>query len=138
MDRLIKLLNENTVCYIATCSDNVPRATPMEYVAVNGSLIFSTRGNTNKDKNLRENNRISVVLHNGDVFATIMGSTTKPSPDEIAECGRIYLERHPELAEEQELVEAIKSGSLNYYKVVPTVAYYSDYSQDIISEVFNF
>ena len=109
----------------------------MEYVTVNGSLIFSTRGNTNKDKNLRENNRISVAVHNGDVFVTIMGSTTTPSPDEIAECGRIYLERHSELAEEPELVEAIKSGSLHYYKVIPSVAYYSDYSQDIISEVFN-
>ena len=137
MEKVIKLLNDNTVCYIATCNDNVPRATPMEYVMVNGNLIFSTRGNTNKDKNLRENNRISVAVHNGDVFATIMGSTATPSPNEIAECGRIYLERHPELAEEPELVEAIKSGSLHYYKVIPSVAYYSDYSQDIISEVFN-
>jgi len=137
MEQVIKLLQENEVCYIATCRDNVPRATPMEYVMVDGSLIFSTRGNTNKDKNLKENNKISVTVNNMPVFVTIDGTTTTPTVGEIEECGRIYLARHPELAQEPELVEAIKSGSLHYYKLIPSVAYYSDYSQDIISEVIH-
>jgi len=137
VEKLIKLLSENEICYIATCSNNIPRATPMEYVVVNGSLIFSTRGNTNKDKNLKENNRISVAVNNMPVFVTIDGVTETPSADEIRECGKIYLARHPELANEPELVEAIKSGSLHYYKLVPSVAYYTDYSQDIISEVIH-
>ena len=134
MEKVIKLLNDNAVCYLATCSDNIPRATPIEYVMVGGSLIFSTRGNTNKDKNLKENNRISVAVNNMPVFVTIDGMTETPSSEEIKECGRIYLERHPELIEEPELVEAIKNGALHYYKLVPFVAYYSDYSQDISSE----
>jgi len=137
MEKVIQLLRENEVCYIATCSDNIPRATPMEYVVVNGSLIFSTRGNTRKDKNLRENNRISVTVNNTPVFVAIDGTTETPSADEIETCGNIYLERHPELAEEPELVEAIKSGSLRYYKLIPSVAYYSDYSQDVISEIIH-
>ena len=131
MEKVIELLNNNNVCYIATCRDNIPRATPMEYVMVNGSLIFSTRGNTNKDKNLKENNKISVAVNNLPVFVTIDGTTETPSDDEIKKCNNIYFERHPELAED------IKSWSLHYYKVVPSVAYYSDYSQDIISEIIH-
>lgn len=128
MEKVIKLLNDNTVCYIATCSDNIPRAAPMEYVMVNGSLIFSTIGNTTKDKNLKANNKISITVNNMPVFATINGSTTQPSADEAEECIKIYCKRHPELAEE------IKGMSLHYYKLVPSVAYYTDYDQDIISE----
>jgi len=131
MEKVIKLLNDNNVCYIATCSNNIPRATPMEYVMVDGSLIFSTRGNTNKDKNLKENNRISVAVNNMPIFATIDGTTETPSAEEIEKCNNIYFERHPELEED------IKGWELCYYKLVPTVAYYSDYSQDIISEVFH-
>jgi len=129
MEKVIKLLNENTICCIATCSNNIPRATPMEYVMVNGSLLFSTRGNTTKDKNLKENNKISVAVNNEPVFVTIVGTTHPPTPDEIEKCTNIYCERHPELAED------IKSWSLHYYKLVPSVAYYSDYSQDVNSEV---
>jgi len=137
MEKVIKLLNDNDVCYLATCSNNIPRATPMEYVMVNGSLIFSTRGNTNKDKNLKENNRISVTINNMPIFVTIDGTTETPSTEEIRECCKIYLERHPDIAEDTDLFEAIKSGSLHYYKLVPVVAYYSDYSKDIISEVIH-
>jgi len=131
MEKVIELLNDNTVCYIATCSDNVPRATPMEYVIVDGSLIFSTRGNTNKDKNLKANNKISVVVNNMTVFVTINGTTETPTADEITKLHRVYFERHPELEED------IKSWTLTYYKVIPTIAYYTDYSQDIISEVIH-
>ena len=129
MEKVIKLLNDNTVCYIATCSDNNPRVTPMEYVMVNGNLIFSTRGNTTKDKNLKENNKISVAANNMPVFATINGSTETPSAVEIEECNKTYFKRHPELEED------IKSWTLHYYKLIPTVAYFSDYEQDIISEI---
>ena len=131
MEKVIKLLSDNTVCYIATCSDNIPRATPMEYVMVDGSLIFSTRGNTNKDKNLKENNKISVAVNNMPIFVTLNGTTETPSSDEIDKLKKVYFERHPELEEE------IKGWSLHYYKVVPTVAYYTDYSQDIISEIIH-
>ena len=129
MEKVIKLLNDNRVCYIATCSNNIPRATPMEYAMVDGSLIFSTRGNTNKDKNLRENNKISVAVNGMPVFVTMNGTTETPSADEIEKCNSIYFERHPELEEE------IKGWTLHYYKVVPDVAYYTDYSQDVISEM---
>jgi len=131
MKKVIELLNDNTVCYIATCSNNIPRATAMEYVMIDGSLIFSTRGDTNKDRNLKANNRISVAVNNMPVFVTIDGTTETPSTDEIEKCNNIYFERHPEL------VEDIKSWSLHYYKVIPTVAYYTDYSQDIISEIIH-
>ena len=131
MEKVVKLLNDNKVCYIATCSNNIPRATPMEYVMVNGNLIFSTRGNTNKDKNLRENNKVSVAVNDLPVFVTIDGTTEAPSADEVEQCNKIYFERHPELAED------IKGWSLHYYKLIPTVAYYSDYSQDIVSEIIH-
>ncbi|MCL2385984.1 MAG: pyridoxamine 5'-phosphate oxidase family protein [Defluviitaleaceae bacterium] len=131
MEKVIKLLNDNTVCYIATCSDNIPRATPMEYVMVDDSLIFSTRGNTNKDKNLKENNKISVTVNNMPVFVTLNGTTETPSVDEIEKLKKVYFERHPELEED------IKGWSLCYYKVIPVVAYYTDYSQDVISEIIH-
>ena len=129
MEKVIKLLNSNTVCYIATCSDNIPRATPMEYVMVNGSLIFSTQGDTTKDKNLKENNKISVAVNNFPVFTTIDGTTETPSAYEIEECNKAYYERHPDIAEE------LKEYSLTYYKLLPSVAYYSDYEQEIYGEV---
>jgi len=128
MERVIELLNANKVCYIATCSDDIPRATPMEYVMVDGSLIFSTRGDTRKDQNLKKNNRISVAVNDMPVFVTMDGVTQTPTAEEIEKCNAIYFARHPELAEE------IKGWVLCYYKVVPTVAYYSDYSRDVISE----
>ena len=132
MEKVIKLLNENKVCYIATCSDNVPRAAAMEYVMVNGSLIFSTLGNINKDKNLKANNKISIVVNNTPVFATINGTTETPSAEEIEKCNSVYFERYPELAAD------IKSWTLHHYKLIPTVAYYTDHSQDIISETVDF
>ena len=131
MEKVIKLLNDNKVCYIATCNNNVPRATPMEYVMVDGSLLFSTRGDTNKDKNLKENNKISLTVNNMPIFVTLNGTTETPSDSEIEKLHKIYFERHPELEED------IKGWTLCYYKVVPTIVYYTDYSQDIISEIIH-
>ena len=40
MEKVIELLNDNTVCYIATCSENVPRVTPRAAPMEYGRAVF--------------------------------------------------------------------------------------------------
>ena len=126
MDKLQKFLNENVVCSLATCADNVPRATAMEYVMADGHIILATDPDSIKAKNLRANNRISFSVHNMPLFVTIDGVTETPSGQEIDEYNKTLFERHPEFK------DAMAAGMMRpfqYYKIVPKTAYWNDYSK---------
>lgn len=125
MEKVIKFLNENAICVMATCSDNNPRASAMEYIMVNGSLIFATEPDSIKAKNLSANNKISISVHNMPLCAVIEGTTETASDIETETYTKVLLERHPEF------IEMLESGSmhpLHCYKLNPTVAYYNDFS----------
>lgn len=59
MEKVLQFLRENLVCCLATCSNDKPRASAMEYVVVGDNIIFSTDGDSIKAANLKANNRIS-------------------------------------------------------------------------------
>jgi nitroimidazol reductase NimA-like FMN-containing flavoprotein (pyridoxamine 5'-phosphate oxidase superfamily) len=57
--RIVKLLKSCNVCILATCSDNIPRATPIEYYSKDTTIYFLAAATT-KLKNLELNPRISI------------------------------------------------------------------------------
>jgi nitroimidazol reductase NimA-like FMN-containing flavoprotein (pyridoxamine 5'-phosphate oxidase superfamily) len=60
-ERIAKFLQTNNICVLATCKDNVPRATPIEYYA-DGTTIYVVADPGNKVVNLKANPRISVGI----------------------------------------------------------------------------
>ena len=126
MDKVTKFLNDNSVCCLATCSGDTPRASAMEYIMVNGGILFATDANSIKAKNLKANNKISFSAHNMPFFVTIDGTTAVPTDDEIAEFNKILFERHPEF---KDMMEHGMMGEFTYYKIIPKIAYYNDFSE---------
>ena len=125
LDKIVKFLNENVVCSLATCKDNVPRATAMEYVMAEGHIIFATDPDSIKARNLKANNKISFSAQNMPLFVTIDGTTETPTEQEIAAYNKTLFERHPEFN------DAMAAGMMRpfqYYKIVPKTAYWNDYS----------
>jgi nitroimidazol reductase NimA-like FMN-containing flavoprotein (pyridoxamine 5'-phosphate oxidase superfamily) len=59
---LIKFIHSHNVCTIATCKDNVPRATALEYEA-EGAAIYILLGPGQKGENLKANPQISASIH---------------------------------------------------------------------------
>lgn len=125
MDKVLQFLKENMVCCLATCANNKPRASAMEYVVVGDQVMFATDGNSMKAVNLAANNKISFSAHAMPKFVTIDGTTASPNEDEINEYNKILFERHPEF---KVMVENGMMRPFTYYKLVPEVAYYNDYS----------
>ena len=136
MDKLLKFLNENMVCSLATCSGDVPRATAMEYIMEDGHIIFATDPDSIKAQNLKANNKISFSAHNMPLFVTIDGTTETPTEQEIAAYNKTLFERHPEFK------DAMAAGMMHpfqYYKIIPKTVYWNDYSAGMTpSEVIKF
>ena len=63
LERLIRaLLKEQTVCVLATCSRDVPRASTVEYFPSGITLYILTEGGK-KIGNIRDNPHVSVAVH---------------------------------------------------------------------------
>jgi nitroimidazol reductase NimA-like FMN-containing flavoprotein (pyridoxamine 5'-phosphate oxidase superfamily) len=60
--RMAAFLKSCNICVLATCSENVPRATPIEYYA-DGLVVYCAAAVTTKIKNLEANPRISVGIY---------------------------------------------------------------------------
>lgn len=125
MDKVIQFLKENMVCCLATCANDKPRASTMEYAVVNSQVMFATDGESVKAGNLKNNNKVSFAAHSMPKFVTIDGTTATPDEDEINAFNRILFERHPDF---KEMVEKGTMRPFAYYKIVPEVVYFSDYS----------
>ncbi|MBR0599397.1 pyridoxamine 5'-phosphate oxidase family protein [Sinanaerobacter chloroacetimidivorans] len=125
MDKVLQLLRENMICCLATCSDDKPRASAMEYVIAGDYILFATDGDSIKAANLRANNKISFSAHSMPQFVTIDGTTMEPSEAEINEYNRILFDRHPEF---KDMIAKGMMKPFTYFKLVPEVAYYNDYS----------
>jgi nitroimidazol reductase NimA-like FMN-containing flavoprotein (pyridoxamine 5'-phosphate oxidase superfamily) len=59
---LIEFIHSHNVCTIATCADNIPRATALEYEA-EGTAIYILLGPGRKGENLKANPLISASIH---------------------------------------------------------------------------
>jgi hypothetical protein len=66
-------LEENTICTLATCSNNVPRSTPVRYRSKDFTIYVLAEGGM-KIKNMRENPLVSVSIY-GDYsgFQSVRG-----------------------------------------------------------------
>lgn len=126
MEKVLQFLRENTVCCLATCSNDKPRASTMEYIMVGDNILFATDVESIKVGNLKANNKISFSAYAMPRFVTIDGTTETPNEEELKEFNKIIFERHPDF---KEMVEKGMMRPFAYYKLIPEVAYYNDYSQ---------
>jgi len=102
-ERILKFLKEQTMCTIATCKENVPRATSLEYFS-EGTTLYMAPDPGTKLVNIAANPRISVSIFNdvdpdwpaGDWKRTkgvqITGDATLLTPDdpEYAHAMKVY------------------------------------------------
>jgi len=56
------LLKEQSLCVIATCSDNVPRASTVEYFPIATTIYILTEGGV-KIENIAHNPNVSIAIH---------------------------------------------------------------------------
>jgi len=61
-DRIAAFLREGNVCVLATCLDDRPRATPIEYYS-DGLIIYIAASRGTKVPNLEANPRVSVAIY---------------------------------------------------------------------------
>jgi len=59
---IVDLLKEQSLCVIATCSDNVPRASTVEYFSIATSIYILTEGGV-KINNVIHNPNVSIAIH---------------------------------------------------------------------------
>ena len=62
--RLCQFFKECNVCVLATCLNDVPRATPIEYYAGEDMALYMTAATATKLVNVQGNPRISVGIYN--------------------------------------------------------------------------
>jgi uncharacterized pyridoxamine 5'-phosphate oxidase family protein len=140
-NKVLRLLKENSVMHLATCSDNKPRSSIMEYGIVDGSLIFATFPETIKSMNLAHNPRVSLTVGGTPTYATVDGTVTDPDLHEIEGFNKILFERHLLGIRHQiyadrytnpynkysEFRDMLMSGNMNliYYKIIFDTAHYT-------------
>lgn len=61
-------LAQNEVCRIATCHGNIPHIVPVSYVFEDGAFYIATDYETKKYENIKENNRIALVV---DIYSSV-------------------------------------------------------------------
>ena len=125
MEKVTKFLEDNTECTIATCADDKPRASIVGYVMIEGNLIFATDPDSIKANNLNVNNKISLSICRMPQFVVVDGTTADPTDKEKDTYNKVMFERSPEL---KQAVETGEMHPFHYYKLVPEIAYYNDYS----------
>lgn len=90
---IIAFLAENCICTLATCSNNVPRSTPVRYRSKDLTIYILAEGGM-KIKNMRENPLVSVSIYgNYSGFQSVKGLQTWGKAEIInPEDGERYLE----------------------------------------------
>jgi uncharacterized pyridoxamine 5'-phosphate oxidase family protein len=141
MNEVLRLLREKTVMHLATCSDNKPRSSIMEYGMVGDSLIFATFPGTIKDWNMKRNPRVSLTVGGTPTYVAIDGTAVDAGPAEIEGLNKILFERHLLGMRHQiyanrytnpydkysDFRDMLMDGKMNlrYYKVIFDTAYYT-------------
>ena len=90
---IVSFLAENCICTLATCSNNVPRSTPVRYRSKDLTIYILAEGGM-KIKNMRENPLVSVSIY-GDYsgFQSVKGLQMWGKAEIInPEDGESYLE----------------------------------------------
>ena len=136
MKKVIDFLKENVVATLATCSDNKPRASIVEYYMIDDAIIFGTDPDSLKAHNLNHNPRISMSVSAMPKFVTVDGVVVAPTKDEIESYTKLLFEFHPEFKELME--KGMMGNSFVHFKIAPEIAYYNDFTNGMApTEVIN-
>ncbi len=57
-----KFIRDNEICRIATAKNNIPHVIPVCYIYEKGIIFFATDYTTQTFHNLKENNRVSLII----------------------------------------------------------------------------
>jgi len=125
MKKVIDFLKKHTVTTVATCSDNKPRASVVDYYMIGDVIIIATDPTSIKAHNLKHNKRISMSVNDMPCFVTIDGVVAEPTKAEIDGYTKVLFKLHPEF---EEMVEKGLMGEFVHYKVVIETAYYNDFT----------
>ncbi|MDR0198184.1 MAG: pyridoxamine 5'-phosphate oxidase family protein [Methanomassiliicoccaceae archaeon] len=122
MEEVIRLLKTNTVMNLATCHNEKPRSSIMEYIMVGDAMIFSTDPESIKGRNLAKNPNVSLTVGNMPVFVAIDGTVSYAGPKEVEEYNAELIRRYPMFK------EMMESGAMKFkhFRVVFDTAYYSE------------
>jgi len=126
MNKVFDLLKENHITTLATCADNKPRASVVDYYLAGNAVIFATSPDSIKAHNLKLNKRISMSVNNLPKFVTLDGVVTEPAKAEIDSYNQALFKHHPEFKEMAE--KGIAMPVFVYFKLVIETAYYNDYT----------
>ena len=60
--KIIDFLKDQTLCVIATCSENIPRASTVEFFPIDTTIYILTEGGE-KIQNIMQNPNVSIAIH---------------------------------------------------------------------------
>jgi nitroimidazol reductase NimA-like FMN-containing flavoprotein (pyridoxamine 5'-phosphate oxidase superfamily) len=116
-----EFLDRNEACRIATCHGRIPHVAPVSYVFQDGAFYIATDYETRKYKNVKENNRVALVVDvygsEGNKAVCIQGRA------EIIGKGREFARLYKVFHERFEWVreDPWREGEAPFLKVTPTV-----------------
>lgn len=124
MKKVLDFLRTGDTTTVATCVDNKPRASVVNYYLVGDAILIATAPDSIKAHNLQHNKRISMSVTKMPKFVTLDGSVTEPTQAEIDGYNKKLFEVHPEFK------DAVEKGlhPFVYFKVAVETAYYNDFS----------
>jgi len=138
---IIRFLSENKICTIATCTNNIPRSTPVRYRSKDMTIYVLTEGGV-KIKNIMENPNVSVSLY-GDYsgFESVKGlqlwgraEIIKPEDEEKYAEARSIIK-----SEEREDLKKLgvkASPDMKIIKIEATRARYLNFPDGILNQVW--
>jgi nitroimidazol reductase NimA-like FMN-containing flavoprotein (pyridoxamine 5'-phosphate oxidase superfamily) len=113
-------LNNNEVCRIATCHDEVPHVVPVSYVFDNDTFFIASDYETRKYENIKHNNMVALAV---DVYGSIDNKAVcVQGMAEIIERGHEFERLYKMFYDRFEWVrrDPWKEGEAPFIKVLPT------------------
>ena len=128
MENILKLIEGNEHCVLATSSNDNPRASIMEYVIIDGNILLSTTEDSIKGQNLKKNKKVSISIMKLPEYITIDGVMEELSEELKEKYYNIIAKKHPELIE---MEKSGKLGKFLCYKLTDMTAYYSNMAEGL-------
>ena len=131
MEKYLKLLNANTVMNLATCSNDKPRSSIMEYVMIGDDIFFGTDPESIKGKNLAKNRKVSLTVGGMPTYLALDGRAVNATKKDSEEYFKVLFKRYPHF---KELVEkgVIK---LKVFRVSVSTVYFTDGNETKVLKV---
>ncbi|MCX8043551.1 MAG: pyridoxamine 5'-phosphate oxidase family protein [Desulfobacterota bacterium] len=139
--RIVRFLEENVICTLATCSNNEPRSTIVRYCSRDLTVYVLTEGG-GKVKNIKENPLVSLsVCGPYDGFQSVMGLQAWGTAELIAprDGERYYAIRkeiNPEAREDLKQAGVQKVPDMYIIKIQITRARFLSFPEGIINQVY--